>query len=84
VKKSAKRLSGQMNLSLLNPPATIIPDGKQGELTLALVELLTSAAQEDAKQESPGGKDEFEAHAGTSSQEGDRLRSPVQAQPVDP
>jgi hypothetical protein len=63
VKKSAKRLSGQMNLSLLNPPVTIIPDGKQGELTLALVELLTSAAQEDAKQESQGGRDDFEAHA---------------------
>lgn len=61
MKKSAKRLSGQMNLSLLNPPVTIIPDGKQGELTLALVELLTSAAQEDAKQE--GGRDDFEAHA---------------------
>jgi hypothetical protein len=52
-----------MNLALLNLPATIIPDDKQGELTLALVELLTSAAQEDAKQESQGGRDDFEAHA---------------------
>ena len=63
MKKSAKRLRGQMNLALLNPPATIIPDDKQGELTLVLVELLTSAAQEDAKQESQGGRDDFEAHA---------------------
>ena len=63
MKKSAKRLSGQMNLSLLNPPTTIIPDSKQGELTLALVELLISAAQENAKQESQGGRDEFQAHA---------------------
>ncbi len=63
MKKSAKRLSGQMNLSLLNTPATIIPDGKQGQLSRALVELLISAAREDAKQESQGGRDEFEAHA---------------------
>lgn len=63
MKKSAKRLNGQMNLSLLNPPATIVPDGKQEELTLALVELLTSVGQEDAKQESKGGRNEFEAHA---------------------
>jgi hypothetical protein len=63
VKKSAKRLSGQMNLSLLNSPTTIVPDSKQGELTSALVELLISAAQEDAKQESQGGRDEFQAHA---------------------
>jgi hypothetical protein len=63
VKKSAKRLSGQMNLSLLNSPTTIVPASKQGELTLALVELLISAAQEDANQDPQGGKDEFQAHA---------------------
>lgn len=63
MKKPAKRISGQMNLSLLNLPATIIPEGKQGELTLALMELLMSAAQEDAQQETRGGRDECEAHA---------------------
>ena len=63
MKKSTKRIRGQMNLSLLNPPARIIPVGKQGELTLALVELLMSAAQEDAKQDFQGGRDEREAHA---------------------
>ena len=63
MKKATKRLSGQMNLSLLNPPATIIPDDQQGQLNRALVELLISAAQEDPKQESQGGRDEFEAHA---------------------
>lgn len=63
MKKPVKRISGQMNLSLLNLPATIIPEGKQGELTLALMELLMSAAQEDAQQETRGGRDECEAHA---------------------
>jgi len=52
-----------MNLSLLNSPTTIVPNSKQGELTLALVELLISAAQENAKQESQGGRDEFQAPA---------------------
>jgi hypothetical protein len=33
----------QLNLSLLNAYATVVPDGKQGELILALVELLISA-----------------------------------------
>lgn len=63
MKKSVKRLSGQMNLSLLNPPAMIIPKDKQGELMAALAELLTNAAQEDAQQESQGGRDEFKTHA---------------------
>ena len=63
MKKAAKRRSGQMNLSLLNPPAAIIPDDQQGQLNRALVELLISAAREGAEQESQGGRDEFEAHA---------------------
>lgn len=63
MKKSAKQLSPQMHLSLLNPPATIIPDGKQEELTLALIELLIHASQENAKPESEGGSHECEAHA---------------------
>ena len=63
MKKATKRLSGQMNLTLLNPPAAIIPDDQQGQLNRALVELLISAAREGAEQESQGGRDEFEAHA---------------------
>ncbi len=64
MKKSAKRLSRQMNLSLLNPSATILADDKQEELTLALIELLINvAAPENAKPESAGGNLEFEAHA---------------------
>jgi len=53
-----------MNLSLLNPSATILADDKQEELTLALIELLINvAAPENAKPESEGGNLEFEAHA---------------------
>jgi hypothetical protein len=63
VKKSPKRLSPQMNLSLLNAPATITHDGKQEELTLALIELLINAAHKNARPESEGGSHEFEAHA---------------------
>src|SRR5437867_297762 len=83
MKQSAKRRVPQMNLPLLNPPATIVPDGKQEELTLALTELLISAARENAELESKGGRNESETHARTPSQEGHRLRSPIQAQPVD-
>jgi hypothetical protein len=63
MKQSAKRRGPQMNLPLLNPPATIVPDGKQEELTLALTELLISAAQENAELESKGGRNESETHA---------------------
>jgi hypothetical protein len=61
VKKSPKRLSPQMNLSLLNAPATITH--KQEELTVALIELLINAAHKNARPESEGGSHEFEAHA---------------------
>lgn len=63
MKKPAKRLGLQMNLALLNPPATIVPDGKQEELTLALTELLINAARESAKLESKGGRNESETDA---------------------
>jgi hypothetical protein len=58
VKKLAKQLSPQMNLSLLNPPAAAtLPDGKQEELSLALIELLISGVAEDnGKPESKGGR----------------------------
>lgn len=58
MKRYAKRVGPQMNLVLLNPPATMIPDGKQEELTLALIELLINAAEENAKLESKGERDE--------------------------
>ncbi len=64
MKRYAKRLGPQMKLVLFNnPPATMIPDGKQEELTLALMELLIHAAEENAKLETKGEKDESETHA---------------------
>jgi len=64
MKRYAKRLGPQMKLALLNnPPATMIPDGKQEELTLALMELLIHAAEENAKLETKGEKDESGTHA---------------------
>lgn len=56
----------QMNLRLLDPPAAIIPGGKQEELTQALMELLINAAQkttEHGKTKSGGGTSESETHA---------------------
>lgn len=41
----------------------ITSEGKQEELTLALIELLINAAQENAKPESERESHEFEAHA---------------------
>lgn len=53
----------QLNLSLLNASATAIPDGKQRELTLALVEFLLGAAGEGAQAQANGGDDESETDA---------------------
>ena len=66
MKRVQKRPGQQMNLRLLEPPAAIVPGGKQEELTQALMELLINAAQvttEHAKAESRGGTSESEAHA---------------------
>ena len=64
MKGSAKPLNLQMNLSLLSASATAVPDDKQGELTLALMELLINAAQENVEpQLANGGKNEPKAHA---------------------
>lgn len=53
----------QLNLSLRNTPATAIPDGKQRELTLALVELLIGALGEGPQAQTNGGDDESKTHA---------------------
>jgi hypothetical protein len=63
MKRSAKSLYPQMNLPLLNVPATATPDEQQNELTIALMELLISAAKEENEQAGNGGEDESETHA---------------------
>ena len=47
MKRSAKQLKPQMNLPLLNMPATTVPNHKQKELALTLMELLINAAIEN-------------------------------------
>jgi hypothetical protein len=47
MKRSAKQLKGQMNLPLLNAPATTVSTHKQKELALTLMELLIKAASEN-------------------------------------
>jgi hypothetical protein len=54
-------LDAQLNLLLVDAPKTIMPDSKQRELSLALVELLIGAAQASNPQEDGGG-DEREAN----------------------
>ena len=53
----------QMNLPLLNVPAGATVDDQPNELTIALMELLISAADEENEQEGKGGEDESEPHA---------------------
>jgi len=55
MKRSAKPLQPQMNLPLLNAPAR---DEQLNELTIALMELLISAAEEQNGQAGNGGEDE--------------------------
>jgi hypothetical protein len=59
VTRHAKPLDSQLNLQLIDAPKTAIPDSKQRELSLALVELLVGAAQVSNRQEDGGG-DELE------------------------
>jgi hypothetical protein len=63
MKRSAKSLYPQMNLPLLNVPATATPDEQQNELTIALMELLISAAKEENEQAGNGEEDESKTHA---------------------
>jgi hypothetical protein len=68
MKRSAKSLPPQMNLPLLNVPATVTGDEQPNELTIALMELLISAAEEENayeenEQAGNGGEDESETHA---------------------
>jgi hypothetical protein len=68
MKRSAKSLYPQMNLLLLNVPATATGDEQPNELTMALMELLIRAAEEENayeenEQAGNGGEDESETHA---------------------
>ena len=64
MKRTRNQPSLQMNLRLLDPPAVIIPDGRQEELTQALTELLINAAQKNAEHaKAEGGRSESETHS---------------------
>jgi hypothetical protein len=62
MKRTATPLYPQMNLPL-DVPATATPDKQQSELTIALMELLISAAEAKSEQPGNGGEDESETHA---------------------
>ena len=63
MKRSANRLSPQMNLPLSNVPPAGNPQDQSQELTAALMELLIGAADEEHAQPRNGGEDEPKAHA---------------------
>jgi hypothetical protein len=61
VTRHSKPLDSQLNLLLVDTPKMVIPESKQRELSLALVELLIGAAQVSNRKEDGGG-DEREAN----------------------
>jgi hypothetical protein len=61
VKRPTQPSGLQLNLPLLDTPAAAVPEGKQKELTLALVELLISGFQDSVPSPTTGGGDEPEA-----------------------
>ena len=63
MKRSAKPLYPQMNLPLFDMPAAATPKEQQNELTIALRELLISAAEAKSERPGKGGEDESETHA---------------------
>jgi hypothetical protein len=62
MKQPVKSSRLQFNLPLLDRPALSIPQDKQRELALALVELLIDAAHPSTKSQVNGGGDEPEAN----------------------
>jgi hypothetical protein len=62
MKPPPSRVSLQLNLPLLNLPACVVPNDKQAELVLALVELLVGAAHTTVEDMRDGGDDERETH----------------------
>jgi len=64
MKRPAKQLNSQMNLPLLNAPATAVLNHKQKELALTLMELLIKAASDNnVMPRRNGGEDELhQAH----------------------
>ncbi len=62
MKPSPSRPSRQLNLPLLQIPASVIPADKQADLVVALVELLLGAIIEPASTRVDGGDHEREAH----------------------
>jgi len=63
MKRPGNQPTLQLNLPLLNLPAMTVPDDKQRELSLALVDLLSKAACVQTDFPVKGGEDEPEAHA---------------------
>jgi hypothetical protein len=55
MKRLANRTTQQLNLSLNDAPATVVPKDKQRDLAVALMELLINASRENEGREDGGG-----------------------------
>ena len=55
MKRSANRTTQQLNLSLNDAPAAVVPKERQKDLAAALMELLINAARENGGRENGGG-----------------------------
>lgn len=55
MKRSANRTTQQLNLSLNDAPATVVPEGKRRDLAVALMEILINAARENEGRDNGGG-----------------------------
>ena len=60
MKRTAKPIAQQFNLSLVSAPATAVSQDKREELKLALIELLSNAAGTDSQAQHNGGEHESE------------------------
>ncbi len=56
MKRTAKAIAQQFNLSLVSTPATAVSQDKQEELKRALIELLSNAACTDSEAQDKGGE----------------------------
>jgi hypothetical protein len=65
MKRTLKPITAQLNLSLMSTPVSAVPQEKQKELKVALIDLLTSAASPagEGPDHTTGGGDELKTNA---------------------
>ena len=64
MKRTPKPITGQLNLSLMSTPVIAVPQEKQKELKVALIDLLTNAAypESESPDHTTGDEDESQTN----------------------